>query len=129
MNPIFARSMFRSSLPRSQSISRPQSGLLNTKLTRSNPRFNQARFFALEKKDVEQRVVFTLKNFHKLKDGTVEIKTDSSWRDLGLDSLDGVEVVMALEEEFAVEIPNEDAEKINSCADAIKYFVTHPQAK
>jgi acyl carrier protein len=36
--------------------------------------------------------------------------------------LDGVEVVMALEEEFTVEIPNEEAEKINSVSDAIKYF-------
>lgn len=41
--------------------------------------------------------------------------------DLGADSLDTVELVMALEEEFGVEIPDEDAEKIQTVGDAIKY--------
>ena len=42
--------------------------------------------------------------------------------DLGADSLDTVELVMALEEEFGVEIPDEDAEKMGSVGDAIKYI-------
>lgn len=42
--------------------------------------------------------------------------------DLGADSLDVVELVMALEEEFDVEIPDEDAEKIGTVADAVKYI-------
>ncbi len=42
--------------------------------------------------------------------------------DLGADSLDTVELVMALEEEFGVEIPDEDAEKIATVEDAIKYI-------
>ncbi len=42
--------------------------------------------------------------------------------DLGADSLDTVELVMALEEEFSIEIPDEDAEKILSVGDAIKYI-------
>lgn len=42
--------------------------------------------------------------------------------DLGADSLDTVELVMALEEEFGVEIPDEDAEKITTVADAVKYI-------
>jgi len=41
--------------------------------------------------------------------------------DLGADSLDTVELVMALEEEFGCEIPDEDAEKIVSVGDAIRY--------
>jgi acyl carrier protein len=45
--------------------------------------------------------------------------------DLGADSLDTVELVMALEEEFGVEIPDEDAEKITSVGDAVKYIVEH----
>ena len=49
--------------------------------------------------------------------------------DLGLDSLDTVEVVMAFEDEFAIEIPDADAEKIHSCEDAIKYVLGHPHAK
>jgi acyl carrier protein len=42
--------------------------------------------------------------------------------DLGADSLDTVELVMALEEEFGIEIPDEDAEKMSTVADAIKYI-------
>ena len=41
--------------------------------------------------------------------------------DLGADSLDQVELVMALEEEFGADIPDEDAEKLASVGDAIKY--------
>lgn len=42
--------------------------------------------------------------------------------DLGADSLDVVELVMGLEEEFDIEIPDEDAEKIATVADAVKYI-------
>ena len=42
--------------------------------------------------------------------------------DLGADSLDTVELIMALEEEFGVEIPDEDAEKMTCVGDAIKYI-------
>ena len=45
--------------------------------------------------------------------------------DLGADSLDTVELVMALEEEFSLEIPDEDAEKITSVGDAVKYITAH----
>jgi len=55
-----------------------------------------------------------------------EIKEDSKFvEDLGADSLDVVELVMALEEEFDIEIPDEDAEKILTVADAIKYIEEH----
>ncbi len=42
--------------------------------------------------------------------------------DLGADSLDTVELIMALEEEFNIEIPDEDAEKMKTVGDAIKYI-------
>jgi acyl carrier protein len=45
--------------------------------------------------------------------------------DLGADSLDTVELVMALEEEFGIEIPDEDAEKIATVKDAIDYIKDH----
>ncbi len=45
--------------------------------------------------------------------------------DLGADSLDIVELVMALEEEFSLEIPDEDAEKIVAVGDAINYIKEH----
>jgi acyl carrier protein len=55
-----------------------------------------------------------------------EVKNESSFvNDLGADSLDTVELVMALEEEFGCEIPDEDAEKITSVQQAIDYVNAH----
>ncbi|KKK99598.1 hypothetical protein LCGC14_2631150 [marine sediment metagenome] len=52
-----------------------------------------------------------------------EVKTESSFvDDLGADSLDVVELVMALEEEFGLEIPDEDAERINTVTEVISYL-------
>ncbi len=45
--------------------------------------------------------------------------------DLGADSLDTVELVMALEEEFGIEIPDEDAEKITKVKEAVDYIQKH----
>jgi acyl carrier protein len=49
--------------------------------------------------------------------------------DLGADSLDTVELVMAFEEAFGIEIPDEDAEKIATVKDAIEYIEKHAPAK
>ncbi len=49
--------------------------------------------------------------------------------DLGADSLDTVELVMAFEEAFEIEIPDEDAEKIRSVQDAVSYIEQHAKAK
>jgi acyl carrier protein len=58
--------------------------------------------------------------------GEDEIKPESSFiEDLGADSLDIVELVMAMEEEFEVEIPDEEAEHIKTVSDAITYVNTH----
>ncbi len=55
-----------------------------------------------------------------------QVTNDASFMDdLGADSLDTVELVMALEEEFDIEIPDEDAEKISSVQDAIDYITEH----
>ena len=52
-----------------------------------------------------------------------EVKEDSKFADdLGADSLDVVEIVMSLEEKFDIEIPDEEAEKIATVADAIKFI-------
>ena len=52
-----------------------------------------------------------------------EVKEAASFiDDLGADSLDTVELVMAFEEEFDIEIPDEDAEKLNTVGDAVKYL-------
>jgi acyl carrier protein len=58
-----------------------------------------------------------------------EIKIESSFvNDLGADSLDTVELVMALEEEFETEIPDEEAEKITTVQQAINYVQSHVKA-
>ena len=57
-----------------------------------------------------------------------EIKIESSFvDDLGADSLDTVELVMALEEEFDCEIPDEEAEKITTVKQAVDYINAHPK--
>ena len=55
-----------------------------------------------------------------------EVSSESSFvDDLGADSLDTVELVMALEEEFETEIPDEDAEKITTVQQAVDYINEH----
>ncbi|WP_331774534.1 acyl carrier protein [Sulfurospirillum sp. 1612] len=55
-----------------------------------------------------------------------EVKEESKFvEDLGADSLDVVELVMALEEKFDIEIPDTDAEKIVTVNDAVKYIEEH----
>jgi acyl carrier protein len=59
-----------------------------------------------------------------------EITPDASFtEDLGADSLDIVELVMAFEEAFSIEIPDEDAEKITRVREAIDYIESHTKAK
>ncbi|MDN5276910.1 MAG: acyl carrier protein [Clostridiales bacterium] len=55
-----------------------------------------------------------------------EVTLDSKFiDDLGADSLDIVELIMALEEEFDMEIPDEDAEKISTVGDVVEYIKAH----
>lgn len=55
-----------------------------------------------------------------------EVSPESSFiEDLGADSLDIVELIMALEEEFEVEVPDEDAEKLATVSDAVEYIKAH----
>jgi acyl carrier protein len=57
-----------------------------------------------------------------------EVTSEASFvDDLGADSLDTVELVMALEEEFGIEIPDEDAEKITTVNDALNYIKEHQE--
>lgn len=58
-----------------------------------------------------------------------QLKLDSHFaKDLGLDSLDHVEVIMAIEDEFSFEIPDKDAEKLWTPADIIKYVADKEEA-
>jgi len=59
-----------------------------------------------------------------------EVTSDASFvEDLGADSLDTVELVMAFEEEFEIEIPDEDAEKITRVKDAVEYIEKNAKGK
>ncbi len=69
----------------------------------------------------EQKVKEIIAN--QLGKEVAEIPLESSFmEDLGADSLDVVELVMAMEEEFKIEIPDEDAEKIKTVKDAVEYI-------
>ena len=77
--------------------------------------------------DIEQRVKKIVAE--QLGVNEAEVKTASSFvDDLGADSLDTVELVMALEDEFGTEIPDEQAEKITTVQQAIDFVKSHQKA-
>ncbi|KAF7805279.1 acyl carrier protein 2, mitochondrial [Senna tora] len=82
----------------------------------------------LDKSEVTDRVISVVKNFQKVDPSKVNPNAHFQ-NDLGLDSLDAVEIVMALEEEFGFEIPDNEADKINSINLAVDFIASHPQAK
>jgi len=82
----------------------------------------------LPKSEVEGRIVDLLKNFDKVSDPSKLTPTSHFSNDLGLDSLDTVEVVMAIEEEFSIEIPDKDADAIHSVDKAVEYILAQPDA-
>ncbi|WZN62654.1 acyl carrier protein [Chloropicon roscoffensis] len=84
---------------------------------------------ALTKDEVTARVLEVVKNMEKVDPAKVNEESCDFTKDLGLDSLDTVEVVMAFEEEFQLEIPDDEADKIASCQQAIEYIAQHPMAK
>ena len=110
---LFVRS---SAIPKTSYFARPGS-------------FGRRNFASLEQKEVTDRVLNVVKNFHKV--GRVkEVGENTHFaNDLGLDSLDTVEIVMAFEDEFCIDIPDAEADRIQSTGDAIKYILTNPQAK
>lgn len=82
----------------------------------------------IDPSEVTDRIVTVVKNFDKV--DPANVNPDSKFEDdLGLDSLDSVEVVMAIEDEFAIEIPDAEADKIASISDAVEYIAGHPMAK
>ena len=78
----------------------------------------------MDNTDVEQRIRKIVAEQLGVNEG--DVKNESSFvNDLGADSLDTVELVMALEEEFDCEITDEEAEKINTVQEAIDYVNSH----
>ncbi|EER26214.1 NADH-ubiquinoneoxido reductase, putative [Coccidioides posadasii C735 delta SOWgp] len=74
----------------------------------------------LNQSEVEGRIIDLLRNFDKI------TPTSHFTNDLGLDSLDTVEVVMAIEEEFSIEIPDKEADAIHSIDQAVQYILSQP---
>jgi len=79
---------------------------------------------AEELKNVEERVIEIV--CEQMGASRDKISSETSFiQDLGADSLDTVELVMEFEDEFDLNIPDEDAEKIQTVGDAIKYIQEH----
>ncbi|XVF26225.1 hypothetical protein REPUB_Repub13aG0280800 [Reevesia pubescens] len=72
---------------------------------------------------IMDRVIGLVKKYDKI-DASKVTETADFQKDLCLDSLDRVELVMAFEEEFSIEIPDEKADKLTCCADVAKYVVS-----
>ncbi|KAF9654331.1 acyl carrier protein [Thelephora ganbajun] len=81
----------------------------------------------LTKEEITTRVLDVLKGFEKV--DPAKLTTEASFTgDLGLDSLDTVEVVMAVEEEFTIEIPDAEADEIKTVQQAVNYIAKTPEA-
>merc|ERR1712130_461750 len=81
----------------------------------------------LERSDVLNRVLASVKSNSNV-DSSLVTEDSHFVNDLGVDSLDAVEIVTNLEDEFIIEIPGDDADKIHSVKDAVNYIVTCPNA-
>ncbi|CAO1633983.1 unnamed protein product [Parajaminaea phylloscopi] len=83
---------------------------------------------ALSHQEIQNRILDILKSFEKV--DPAKVNADASFTStLGLDSLDAVEVVMAIEEEFNIEIPDADADAIQTVGQAIEYISKTPEAQ
>lgn len=75
--------------------------------------------------DVNKRVIDVIRTFNKSK-GSKRIETSYSLsKDLGLDSLDTVELIVALEEEFSMEFPDKEAERMKTVAQLVDYVAAN----
>ncbi|KAL0579101.1 mitochondrial acyl carrier protein [Marasmius crinis-equi] len=104
----------------------PRAAFVAPRIQRQIPFRGFAAAAGLSKQDIEARVLDVLKGFEKVDAGKLSTSSHFS-KDLGLDSLDAVEVVMAVEEEFAIEIPDAEADEIQTVQQAIEYIAKTPE--
>ncbi|KAK4943738.1 mitochondrial acyl carrier protein [Elasticomyces elasticus] len=120
--PQFAQSL---------NVTRPQ---LAYQISRTAPSFvlpsirSYSAPAGMAREEVQGRIMDLLKNFDKVSDASKISGTAHFSNDLGLDSLDTVEVVMAIEEEFSIEIPDKEADALHSVEQAVTYICAQPDA-
>jgi len=83
----------------------------------------------LPREEVARRIITVVKNFDKVANPDNVTETSHFVKDLGLDSLDVVELVLQIEDEFVLDIPDDDVEQIHTVADAIEYVSHHPASR
>eukprot|EP00188_Purpureofilum_apyrenoidigerum_P003303 Plantae.Rhodophyta-Purpureofilum_apyrenoidigerum.ctg3418.p1 GENE.Plantae.Rhodophyta-Purpureofilum_apyrenoidigerum.ctg3418~~Plantae.Rhodophyta-Purpureofilum_apyrenoidigerum.ctg3418.p1 ORF type:complete len:165 (-),score=23.28 Plantae.Rhodophyta-Purpureofilum_apyrenoidigerum.ctg3418:91-585(-) len=83
--------------------------------------------FYMNPLEAEERIMFIMKNFEKL--NPVDVKKDSNFAELGLDSFDTVELLMAIEEEFDIEMLDAEADRLTSVPEVVDYLINHPYVK
>ncbi|GME83858.1 unnamed protein product [Ambrosiozyma monospora] len=93
---------------------------------------SQVRFYSavpeLTKDIIKERIIELLESYNKVKPGTEITEKSSFTKDLGLDSFDTVEVVMELEYEFSIIIPDHEADEIKTVGQAIEFIAKQPDA-
>ncbi|RCV44785.1 hypothetical protein SEVIR_9G406000v4 [Setaria viridis] len=126
---LILRRLRLAAAPSSAASFRPAAALQEALWGRRWMSSEDAKGSFLDKGEVTDRIIKTVRNFQKIDDPS-KVTPDAHFKnDLGLDSLDTVEVVMALEEEFGFEIPDNEADKIDSIKVAVDFIASHPQAK
>jgi len=76
---------------------------------------------AMEKSEIRQRVVEAPSNHLMIEEGGIK-DSDDLQKDLGADSLDAVEIIMSLEDEFDIEIPNDEAERQTTVGQVVDFI-------
>jgi len=91
-------------------------------------RFYSTIIGQLTQEDVSDRMLKVVKGFDKVDASKITPMTHFQ-RDLGLDSLDVIELLLCVEDEFAIEIPDEALEKMDSVPSLIQFILNSPRAK
>ncbi|KAI9634685.1 acyl carrier protein-like protein [Dioszegia hungarica] len=121
--------MFRAALPALRSAlpsARPSAFAAAARFQQPIAVRTYAAAAGLSRSDIESRVMEVMKTFEKVDGGKLSASATFT-SDLGLDSLDAVEVVMAIEEEFGIEIPDAEADEITTVKQAIDYVEKTPE--
>ncbi len=82
----------------------------------------------LTKEIITERIIELLESYDKVKQGAIVDANSSFHKDLGLDSFDTVEVIMEIEYEFSIIIPDNDADAIKTVGQAVEYIASQPDA-